>query len=308
MSFTNLAALEWANRTPDEFMQSMLVSSGVHSRYSIYDDIKDKMSIPIFDGSLVFTTDFCKWEPGSSVDITEKEFSTENYKWAFQNCKTALQRTFRSELLTKGANNEQTLDEQLKDWIFMHFSALSAKHIGAVATEKIQAEIDADGNVIKATSADLEASKDPTQVLGVLAKVFKNISKEMYLSHFNPNGVIVNKKNSLAIILPWEMFQAAHIALSSKLSFEERAEIEAGRLPLRFMGIDLLLNPDADESNILVGQLSNFVTVVDDLSDVRAIQMKYIEEINSDYIWGQFTIGFSYKVSEEILHYKLTAA
>ena len=29
-NFTNLASLEWANRTPDEFMQAMLVYSGIH--------------------------------------------------------------------------------------------------------------------------------------------------------------------------------------------------------------------------------------------------------------------------------------
>lgn len=306
MSFTNLASLEWANRTPDEFMQAMLFQSGVHSRYSIYDDVKDKMSIPIFDGTLVFTTDFCAWEPGSSVDITEKEFATKNYKWAFQNCKTALQRTFRSEMLTKGANNEQTLDDQLKDWIFTHFAALSAKHVGSIATTEIMTEIAADGNVIKGTSADLAASKEAATVLPVLAKVFKDISKEMYLSHFGVNGVIINKQNSLAMVLPWEVYQAAHIALSTSMTHLERADIEAGKLPLRYMGIDLLVNPDAEDKDILVAEMSNFVTVVDDLADVKAIQLKYIEELNSDYIWGQFIIGFSYKISEEILYYELT--
>lgn len=310
-NFTTLATLDWANRLPEEFLQSVLLQSGVHKNYSIYDGVKSKMQIPIFSGQLTFGNDFCTFDPQSQVDITEKEFSTTNYKWAFKNCKTALQTTYKSLLLRKGANNDETIDAQFMDWIMTYFADLAGKKVGEVATAEIKTEIAADASVNKISGAagSLQDSKDATKVLGVLKNIFSGITKEMYLSHFQVNGVTSSAAGEgLAFILPWEMYQAAHIALSTNLSFQERQEIEAGKLPLKYLGIPLIVNPDAADTDVIVSPLDNFVTVVDDIADVRAIQKKYIEELSSDYIWGQFTIGFSYKVSEKILAYTLVTS
>jgi len=43
--------------------------------------------------------------------------------------------------------------------------------------------------------------------------------------------------------------------------------------------------------------------LTDDYSDVEAIQAAYKPELSSDYLWGQFTIGFSYKKGEDIVYY-----
>ena len=301
-----IADLDYGNRTPSEFIAATIIASGVHNNYSVYDGVKDKQQIPIFDGSLVFGNDLCTFDPQSVATIDEKEFVTENYKWAFKNCKTALQRSYRSLMLKKGANNAETMDSQFKDWMFDYFAKLAGKEVGKLATAAILAEIATDASVIKDTSADLADSADATTVLPVLATIFQSITEEMYQAHFNPNGVIVDQAVGLSMILPWEIYRAAHVALSTGLTNTMRAEIEAGAKPLRYMGIDLYLDPELPANKVLVAPLDNFVIVVDDMADIDAIQVKYIEELSSDYIWGQFTIGFGYKKSDMILEYTLT--
>jgi len=307
-----IADLEYGNRTESEFIQDMIHASGVHDKYAIYDGVKHKKQIPIFKGQLVFGDKFCEFDPQSTADITEKEFTVKNYKWAFKNCKTALQDSYRSLFLKKGANNAETIDSQFKDWIYDHFAFLAGKQVGAVATAEIQAEIDADGAVNKVTgwNGSLEDSKDEAEVLTVMKAIFKAIPANMYLGQFGADGVISNKDGSgLAFILPFDMYKALHIALANMPGFRDisRIELENGDKVTAYMGIPVYANIDADETDVLVSRLDNFVTVVDDLGDVRAIQSKYYEELSSDYLWGQFTIGFSYKVSEEILYYELVA-
>ena len=104
-----IADLEYGNRTPSEFIAATILSAGVHQHYSLFDGVKDKQQIPIFAGSLTWGTDLCKFDPQSVASIDEKEFVTNNYKWAFKNCKTALQRSYRSLMLKQGQNNPETM-------------------------------------------------------------------------------------------------------------------------------------------------------------------------------------------------------
>jgi hypothetical protein len=246
------------------------------------------------------------FDPQSVVSIDEKEFVTSNYKWAFKNCKTALQRSYRSLMLKQGQNNEETMDSDFKDWVFDYFSKLASKHIGTLAHNTLATQITADANVNKTTGAagSTAALTSATTVLAQLQLVFKLMTEEMYLSHFDVNGVTRDQNAGLAFILPFEVYQAAHIALTNNMTFNERAQIEAGALPLKYMGIPIYLDINQDANRVLLAPIDNFVVVVDDIADVKSIQMKYIEELSSDYIWGQFTIGFGYKKSELIVEYK----
>jgi len=311
-NFANIDSLEYGVRQPGDFITEMIVSSGVHSRYSVYDEVKHKQNIPIFGATLAFGTDFCTFDPQSTVSITEKEVTVKNYKWAFKNCKTALQQSYRALAMKKGANNEETMDNEFKDWVLMHFAELAGKHVGSVATTEIFAEIAGDAAVNKANGAagSLQASKTKAGVLEVLEAAWSALPKNMYLANFGVKDAVVENedkpmKSNLAFFLPWEVYKAAHIALASTMSLQTRQDIESGKIPLQYMGIELLVNPEQAEDKILIANPANFLTLVDDLSDVRAIQSKWVPELSSDYIWGQFTIGFSYRVSAEILEFTL---
>lgn len=300
-----IAALEYGNRTESQFIAQTILASGVHGNYQIFDGVKDKQQIPVFAGSLTWGTDLCVFDPQSVVSIDEKEFVTKNYKWAFKNCKTALQRSYRSLMLKQGQNNAETMDSDFKDWVFDYFSKLASKYIGTLAHDELATQITADANVNKTTGAAGSTADliDASTVLAQLQLIFKLMTEEMYLTNFNVNGVVKDQEIGLAYILPFEVYQAAHIALTNNMTFNERAQIEAGALPLKYMGIPIYLDVNQAANRVVLAPLSNFVTVVDDIADVKAIQTKYMEELSSDYLWGQFTIGFGYKKSELIVEY-----
>lgn len=304
-----IASLEYGNRTPSEFIAQTIIESGVHGNYSIYDGVKDKQQIPVFAAALTWGTDLCTFDPQSVASIDEKEFVTKNYKWAFKNCKTALQRSYRSLMLKQGQNNSETMDSDFKDWVFDYFSKLAGQHVGSLAHDELAAQITADANVNKEAGAAGSAAKliDEATVLDELKIVFKAMTEEMYLSNFNVNGVSKDQSIGLAFILPYEVYVAAHVALTSAASLQERIQIEAGTLPLKYMGIPLYVDVNQAADRVLLAPLNNFVTVVDDIADIKAIQTKYMEELSSDYLWGQFTIGFGYKKSELIVEYTASA-
>lgn len=300
-----IAALDYGNRTPSEFIAQTIIGAGVHQHFSLYDGVKDKQQIPVFAGSLTWGTDLCTFDPQSVASIDEKEFVTKNYKWAFKNCKTALQRSYRGLMLKQGQNNSETMDSDFKDWVFDYFSKLASQHVASLASSELATQITADANVNKTTGAagSNAALIDDATVLAQLQLVFKLMTEEMYLSNFQVNGVTKDQSVSLAFVLPYEVYQAAHIALTNNMTFNERAQIEAGSLPLKYMGIPIYLDVNQAANRVILAPLDNFVVVVDDIADVKAIQMKYMEELSSDYLWGQFTIGFGYKKSELIVEY-----
>jgi hypothetical protein len=212
--------------------------------------------------------------------------------------------------MKKGANNAETMDSQFKDWLYDHFSFLSGKHVGEVAATKIQAEVDADGGVTKVYGyvGSLEDSQKFDKVHGIMNGIYKNLPIDMYIAHVKAKGAEQNKEvGKLVMQLPARM----HLAYTQSFSWNrlsDAAGVESmknGNTPDSFMGIDIVLNPNLADERVRVGALNNFVTVVDDLADVKGIQAKYYEELSSDYLWGQFSIGFSYKISEEIYEYIL---
>lgn len=300
-----IADLDYGNRTPSEFIASTIMDAGIRQYFSMYDGVKDKQQIPVFAGQLSWGTDLCVFDPQSVASIDEKEFVTKNYKWAFKNCKTALQRSYRSLMLKQGQNNSETMDSDFKDWVFDTFSKLAAKHVSTLAHDEIATQILADANVNKIAGAAGSAAKmiDDATVLDELQIIFKSMTEEMYLSNFTVNGVVRDQSASLAFVLPYEVYVAAHVALTNNMAFNERQAIETGKLPLTYMGIPLFVDINQSADRVLLAPLDNFVTVVDDIADVKAIQTKYMEELSSDYLWGQFTIGFGYKKSELIVEY-----
>ena len=128
-SFTNLETLVWANRNETEFFDETIQSSAILSRFTLYDGIKSKMEVPIFEATLVFDDKVCEWDPKSSGDIDEKEFTVGFKRWGFQNCKDVLETTYRSEMLSKGQLNAETLDKEYGDWVYDKFVKLNAEKL-----------------------------------------------------------------------------------------------------------------------------------------------------------------------------------
>ena len=55
---------------------------------------------------------------------------------------------------------------------------------------------------------------------------------------------------------------------------------------------------------MIISAPQNLVMLTDDYNDVKAIDMEYEARENSDLIWGQFKLGFSYLKGEEIVYVK----
>ena len=295
-----IATLDWGNRVPNQFIDYAVKSTSVLGSFTVIDGVKSKVQVPIFDAALVFGSDLCVFDPQSTATIDEKEMTVSNYKWAFQNCKTALQSSYRSVMLRKGANNEETMDSEFKDWIFEYFGKLAGNKVLTLASTEILAEIASDSNVNKPTQSSNDLTDD-TKILTDLKAAFKAVPQ----SQLDSLQGVTDREYRPAIFANSNVIRAYQLAVADKFT---TVYANGERLTPPYMGMEIINFPTLGDQEIIITQPANLVMVVDDYADVKAIQMKYKEELSSDYIWGQFTIGFSYKVSEDIVYYTGTAA
>lgn len=295
-----IASLDWGNRTPDKFIDASVKSTGILQMFTLIDGVKSKSQIPVFDAVLNFGSDLCVFDPQSVATIDEKEMSVANYKWAFQNCKTALQNSYRSVLLRKGANNAETMDSQFKDWLFGYFAKLAGQKVLELAATEIRAEIVADGDVIKPTQSTDDFT-DPTKVLGAFRAAYSAMPKDQLDSLFN----VTDREYRPSFICNSSVIRAYQLAVADLYTTSNGNE--TGAVP-KYMGMELINFATLTNQEILVAKPANLAMIVDDYADVNAIQTEYEAKVSSDYIWGQFTIGFSYMISENIVYYLGTAA
>ena len=104
-----------------------------------------------------------------------------------------------------------------------------------------------------------------------------------------------------AIFLPVAGYKAFKLA-TAKFGGVEYAGIEQGLLKT-YMGLEVLMYSPLATTEMLVAAPANLVMAADDFNDTLAIQTEYDRKTNSDSIWGQYKIGFSYKKGDEIIHY-----
>jgi hypothetical protein len=291
----SVATLDWGNRTPDLFIDSMVKSAKVLDRFRLIDGVKSKVQVPIFDATLTFGNDLCVFDPDSSASIDEKEMTVETYKWAFLNCKDVLESTYRSVLLKQGQHNEETMDAQFKDWVFDYFAKLSAQKALELAATALTTEMAADTAVIDHdTNATLTASNILAQMQGAYQKMSANMLAAVYGD--------ADRQLKPAFFLGTAAVQHYQIAIAGLYTTTAQGVVE-GNIPAYF-GMEIVHFPSLAANEFFISAPENIVMLTDDYNDVRAIDMKYERELSSDKIWGQFKLGFSYLKGEEIVYAK----
>jgi hypothetical protein len=291
-----IANLPWGNRTPDLFIDAMVKSAKVLERFRLVDNVKSKAQVPVFSAALTFGSDLCVFDPQSTAGINEKEMTVDTYKWAFLNCKSALETSYRSVLLKQGQHNEETMDAQFKDWVFEYFAKLSAQKALEVAATKLTTEMNGDGTVLDYDTNI--AAFDENNILTHMEGAYKKMSATMLASVYGD----ADRAYKPAFFLSTAAMQAYQIAIADKYTTTPEGLIN-GTIPAYF-GMEVIHFASLPAAEFFVSAPDNIVMLTDDYNDVRAIDMKYESELSSDKIWGQFKLGFSYLKGYEIVYAK----
>lgn len=283
----------WGNRPTGSFIDYMVQSAALLNRFSLVDGVKSRADIPIFNGTLVFGSDLCVFDPQSSTEIDEKEMSVSPKKWDFLNCKNVLYTSYRSKLLKKGELNVETMDAEFKQWVFEYFAKLAAVEVMAQSAQEIEAELVLDSDAIKAAHGlDL----DESNILAQMLAAYKQMTKIMLSAVYGD----ADRAYKPAFFLGTIAYQAFEIAIANKYTTTPQGIVNGG-VPTYF-GMEVIHYSALSDNSIMVTSPTNLVMLTDDYGDVKAIQNKYEAELNSDKLWGQFMIGFSYYKGSEIIY------
>ncbi len=296
MAGLTIASLDWGNRNPNEFIDAAVKNTAVLDLFTLVDNVKSKYQFPIADGSLEFGTDQCVFDPLSSASIDEKEMTVTTRKWAFKNCKSTLQDSYRSLLLKQGANNAETMDRSFKEWIFDYFSKLAGQKVLEVAATELRAEIVADGDVTDKTSAALTKSN----ILAAMESMYVALPAAAINSLYG----VADRQYKPAFFMNANSYRFFQLAQADKNTINYDG-VRDGKIE-KYLDMEVHVFSTLPDNEMILTTPDNLVMLVDDYSDVDAIQNKYIDEIGTDYLWGVFTIGFSYKKGEDIVHLTLT--
>jgi hypothetical protein len=291
----SVATLDWGNRTPDLFIDTMVKSAKVLDRFRLIDGVKSKVQVPIFDASLTFGNDLCVFDAQSSASIDEKEMTVETYKWAFLNCKDVLETTYRSVLLKQGQHNEETMDAQFKDWVFDYFAKLSAQKALELAATSLATELAADAAVL---DYDTDAALTSANILEKMEGAYQTMSATMLAAVYGD----ADRQLKPAFFMGTAAVQAYQIAIAGLYTTTAQGVVE-GNIPA-YYGMEVIHFPSLAAGEFIISAPENVVMLTDNYNDVRAIDMKYESELSSDKIWGQFKLGFSYLKGEEIVYAK----
>jgi len=289
-----VATLDWGNRTPDLFIDSMVKSAKVLDRFRLIDGVKNKVQVPIFDASLTFGSDLCTFDAQSSASINEKEMTVSTYKWAFLNCKNVLESTYRSVLLKQGQHNEETMDAQFKDWVFDYFAKLSAQKALELAGSGLATEMAADAAVLDYATG--QATISSSNILAAMQGGYETMSAVMLAAVYGD----ADRDLKPAFFMGTAAIQAYQIAMAGLYTTTAQGVIE-GNIPA-YYGMEVIHFPSLAANTFFISAPENLLMLTDEYNDVRAIDMKWEAELSSDKIWGQFKLGFSYLKGEEIVY------
>ena len=290
-----IANLPWGNRTPDLFIDAMVKSAKVLERFRLVDNVKSKANVPIFSAALTFGSDLCVFDPQSTAAINEKEMTVDTYKWAFLNCKSALESSYRSVLLKQGQHNEETMDAQFKDWVFDYFAKLSAQKALEVAATKLTTEMAGDATVL---DYDTNAAITSANILTFMQGAYQTMSGTMLSAVYGD----ADRAFKPAFFLSTNAMQAYQIAIAALYTTTPQGVVE-GNIP-PYYGMEVIHFPSLAAGEFFISAPDNLVMLTDEYNDVRAIDMKYESELSSDKIWGQFKLGFSYLKGTEMVYAK----
>lgn len=293
MAGLTIASLDWGNRNPNEFIDDAVKATKVLELFTLVDNVKSKYQFPIADGSLEFGTDQCVFDPQSSASIDEKEMSVTTRKWAFKNCKSTLQNTYRSKLLKKGANNAETMDTGFGDWLFEYFAKLAGQKVLEVAATELRAEIVADSDVNDATHTGVLSKAN---ILAAMEAAYNKLPAAQIESLFG----VTDREYKPAFFMNANSYRFYQLAIAAA----ETTTYDGTKLGLieTYLGMEVHLFATLPDNEMILTTPDNLVMLVDDYSDIDAIQSKYMDELSTDYLWGVFTVGFSYKKGSDIVH------
>jgi hypothetical protein len=292
MSVT-ISNLPYGDRRPDLFIDAMVKSAAVLNRFRLIDGVKAKVNVPIFDAALTFGNDLCVFDSQSTASVGEKEMTVETYKWAFLNCKDALESSYRGLLLKKGQHNPETMDAEFKDWVFDYFAKLSAEKALTLAGSELLTEMLADTEVIEAT---ITAPITSSNILDALETAYSSMSDVMLAAVYGD----ADRDFKPAIFLGTTAMQAYQIAIAGLYTTTPQGVVEGG-IP-NYYGMEVVHFASLRADEFFISAPQNLVMLTDDYNDVKAIDMKYEAELSSDKIWGQFKLGFSYLKGDEIVY------
>lgn len=288
-----ISNLPYGDRRPDLFIDAMVKSAAVLNRFRLVDGVKAKVNVPIFDASLTFGNDLCVFDAQSTASVGEKEMTVETYKWAFLNCKDALESSYRGLMLKKGQHNPETMDAEFKDWVFDYFAKKSAEHALGLAATELTTELAADADVIDSV---ITGGITSANVLDHMEAAYGDMSDIMLAAVYGD----ADRDFKPAFFLGTAAMQAYQIAIAEKFTTTPQGIVE-GNIPPYF-GMEVVHFPSLPVGQFIVAAPQNLVMLTDDYNDVRAIDMKYEAELSSDKIWGQFKLGFSYLKGDEIVY------
>ncbi len=289
----NISSLPYGDRNRNLFIDSMIKSAAVLNRFRLVDGVKAKVNVPIFDAALQFGTDLCVFDPQSTATIAEKEMTVSTYKWAFLNCKNALEASYRGLLLKKGQHNPETMDAEFKDWVFDYFAKLSSQKALELAATELVTEMAADAAVIDTTI--VAGGLLSTNILDEMEKAYAAMSDVMLSAVYGD----ADRDFKPAFFLGTVAMQHYQIAIAEKYTTTPQGIVE-GNIP-SYYGMEVVHFPSLVADKFFMSAPQNLVMLTDDYNDVKAIDMKYEAELSSDKIWGQFKLGFSYLKGEEIV-------
>jgi hypothetical protein len=289
-----ISNLPYGDRRPDLFIDAMVKSAAVLNRFRLVDGVKAKVNVPIFDASLTFGNDLCQFDPQSTASVGEKEMSVETYKWAFLNCKDALESSYRGLMLKKGQHNPETMDSEFKDWVFDYFAKKSAEHALGLAATELTTEMGNDADVIDTLIGG--GALTALNILDEMEKAYAAMSDVMVAAVYGD----ADRDFKPAFFLGTAAMQHYQIAIAEKYTTTPQGIVE-GNIPT-YYGMEVVHFPSLGADQFFVSAPQNIVMLTDDYNDVRAIDMKYEAELSSDKIWGQFKLGFSYLKGEEIVY------
>ncbi len=292
MSVT-ISNLPYGDRRPDLFIDAMVKSAAVLNRFRLIDGVKAKVNVPIFDAALTFGNDLCVFDSQSTASVGEKEMTVETYKWAFLNCKDALESSYRGLLLKKGQHNPETMDAEFKDWVFDYFAKLSSQKALELAASELATEMTADTDVIDAVITTPITSSN---ILDALEKAYAAMSDVMLAAVYGD----ADRDFKPAIFLGTAAMQAYQIAIAGLYTTTPQGVVE-GSIP-NYYGMEVIHMASLRVDEFFISAPQNLTMLTDDYNDVKAIDMKYEAELSSDKIWGQFKLGFSYLKGDEIVY------
>ena len=291
MSVT-ISNLPYGDRRPDLFIDAMVKSAAVLNRFRLIDGVKAKVNVPIFDASLTFGNDLCVFDSQSAASVAEKEMTVETYKWAFLNCKDALESSYRGLLLKQGQHNPETMDAEFKDWVFDYFAKLSAQKALELAGTELLNEMGGDADVIDAI---ITVPITSSNILDGLETAYNRMSDVMLAAVYGD----ADRDFKPAIFLGTAAMQAYQIAIAGLYTTTPQGVVE-GSIP-NYYGMEVVHFASLPADHFFISAPQNLVMLTDDYNDVKAIDMKYEAELSSDKIWGQFKLGFSYLKGDEIV-------